>query len=178
MDALRFISLSVTPVVLISACGLITLALYNRLGTILARIRDLHRQKIQLIERLEPSTDGRPPGDEELLLELLDAQVGAVTVKAKTVQRGLFCLLAAVLAFLLCSLLAAASGLHDLVGALALSMHVVGLALAAAGIGWAIRELTLSISPLEEESAFLAELTERRLASVRLQRPSGLNRAA
>ena len=33
------LSASATPVVLISACGLITLALYNRLATILARWR-------------------------------------------------------------------------------------------------------------------------------------------
>jgi hypothetical protein len=54
-------------------------------------------------------------------------------------------------------------------------MHVLGLCLFLAGIGWAIRELTLSLMPLEEENTFLETLTARHLA--RLQSPSRIKTA-
>lgn len=155
MNAQQLISVSVTPVVLISACGLITLALYNRLGAILARIRVFHQQKIDLLtNRQQRSTD-----DRQLLLCLIDSQISKVTAKAKLIQRGLFFSLSAVLAFLFCSMLAAISVLHESIGFVALAIHMVGLTLFASGIGWALRELSLSLSPLEEESSYLASLT-------------------
>lgn len=160
MDAFHLLSVSITPVVLISACGLITLALYNRLGAILARIRAFHQQKIELLENL----DQREGGDQEMLLELIDSQITKVTVKAKAIQKGLYCLLSAVLAFLICSLLGAGAVLHESVGLVALGMHVLGLSLFLVGIGWAIRELTLSLTPLEEESAYLEVLTAQHVA--------------
>jgi hypothetical protein len=43
-------------------------------------------------------------------------------------------------------------------------MHVLGISLSFAGIGWAIRELTLSLTPLEEESAYLEVRSGKPLA--------------
>ena len=43
------ISLSVLPVVIISACGLLSLALYNRLAAVVSRLRSFQREI--LIER-------------------------------------------------------------------------------------------------------------------------------
>jgi uncharacterized protein DUF2721 len=152
---------SVTPVVLISACGLVLLALYNRLGVILARLRAFHQQKIELLKEL----DRREGGEQQhLLVDLIDSQLAKVTAKARVIQYGLYCLLAAVLALLLCSLLAAAAVWHESVGVAALGMHVLGVALFLAGVGWALRELTLSLTPLEEESAYLEVLTTRHQA--------------
>jgi Protein of unknown function (DUF2721) len=155
MNAVQLISASVTPVVLISACGLITLALYSRLGMILARIRAFHQQKIELLKEPE-CEDGE---QQQMLFAMIDSQITKVTFKAKVIQNGLYCLLCAVLAFLLCCLLSAAAELHMSVGVIALAMHVLGVSLFLVGIGWAIRELTLSLTPLEEESAYLESLT-------------------
>ena len=161
MDAFRLLSISVTPVVLISACGLVLLALYNRLGAILVRIRAFHQQKIELLENADNGDD------QVMLLKMLDSQISKVTFKAKTIQNGLYCLLSAILAFLICSLLGATTVLHKSLGVVALGMHVVGLCLFLAGIGLAIRELTLSLVPLEEENAFLEVLTIQHLARSR-----------
>lgn len=156
MDTVHLLSVSVTTVVLISACGLIMLALYNRLNAILVRIRAFHQQKIALLEDLD-----RREGDEQrqMLLDMIDSQIRKVTLKAKAIQKGLYCLLSAVLAFLICSLLTPAVLLHESIGIAALGMHVVGLLLFLAGIGCAIRELSLSLIPLEEENASLEILT-------------------
>ena len=145
------LSASVTPVVLISACGLVTLALYNRLGTILARIRAFHLQKIELLRQRHEQ--GRT--EHAMLLEMLDTQIDVVTVKARMIQKGLMCLLAAIAAFLTCSLFAGATILGDGFGVAAIVTGALGNILFLIGLGWAMRELMLSLSPLEEESCYL-----------------------
>jgi len=151
---------SVTPVVFISACGLVTLALYNARGAILAQIRAFHQQKIELLKNLHKHA----VVEQEPLLDMLDSQIVEVTVKARMIQKGLYCLLAAIAAFLLCSLFAGATVLHEWVGMVALGMGFLGLSLFLIGLGWAMRELTLSLIPLEEESAYLEVLTAHHLA--------------
>ena len=154
MDTSHLLSVSVTPVVLISACGLVTLALYNRLGTILARIRAFHQQKIELLKHLHE----HEVVEQQMLMDMLDSQIVGVTGKARVIQKGLYCLLAAIAAFLLCSLFAGATELHEWVGLVALVMFVLGLSLFLVGLGWAMWELKLSLSPLEEESTYLKTL--------------------
>jgi hypothetical protein len=151
MDISRSLSASVTPVVLISACGLITLALYNRLGAILARLRVFHQQKLDLLKSLRSSE----PADAQQLFEMVDLQIVKVTRKAKTVRNGLYCLLSAVVAFLFCSLFAAASVMREELSILALTAHIVGLLLFVAGVCWAICELMLSIAPVDDQSNYL-----------------------
>lgn len=156
MDTSHLLSMSVTPVVLTSACALVTLALYNRLGAILARIRAFHQQKIELLRNLHEN--------EYMLVDLLDSQIVDVTVKARMIQKALYCLLTAIAAFLFCSLFSGATALHEWMGIVALALGFIGLCLFLLGIGWAMRELTLSLAPLEEETAFLEAFTAHHLA--------------
>ena len=155
MDTSHLLSMSVTPVVLISACGLVTLALYSRLGVILSRIRAFHQQKIELLTNFHQ----HEVIEQEMLLNLLNSQIVGVTVKARVIQKGLYCMLAAIAAFLLCSLFSGATVLHEWIGMVALGTDILGIALFLVGLGWAMRELTLSLIPLEEESAYLEVLT-------------------
>lgn len=159
LDASRLLSASTTPVVFISACGLVTLALYNRLGNVTARIRAFHGQKSDLLN----SFSKHDSDDTTMRLEMLDSQIKAVTTKAKVIQRGLICLLTAMGMYLCCSLLAGAIVLHEIIGLAALGTEVLGTLLFLTGLGWAVREMLLSIVPLEEESAYLESLTARRL---------------
>lgn len=147
LDTSHLLSVSATPVVLVSACGLVTLALYNRLGVILARIRAFHQHKIGLLESL----DQHEPAEQQMLLEMLDSQIVGVTAKAKVIQKGLYCLLAAIAATLLCSLFTGEAVLHDWAGIVAITLGFLGLSLFLAGLGLAMWELTLSLTPLEEE---------------------------
>jgi hypothetical protein len=161
MDASHadMLALSVTPGILISACGVVSAALYNRLGVILARIRSYHQRKIELLvnPRQHDAVDPRT------LLGMLDAQVAAVTAKARMVQNGLYCLLAAIAGFLLCAVCAAAAVLCDWLGLVALASCLVAVCLFIAGLGWAVREVTCALSPLEEETAYLQALTSQQL---------------
>ncbi len=49
-------------------------------------------------------------------------------------------------------------------------MHFLGLSLYLAGIGWAIRELTLYITPLDEENAYLQTITADHLAKLHMRK--------
>lgn len=51
-DAVHTIQLLVAPVVMISAAGLVCLALYNRLATIVGRIRAIHKEEIDTLSRM------------------------------------------------------------------------------------------------------------------------------
>jgi len=160
MDASHLLSASITPVVLISACGLVTLALYNRLGAILARIRAFHQQKIELLKNFHE----HEAVEQQMLLDMLDSQIVGVTGKARVIQKGLYCLLAAMATFLFCSLFAGATELHPWVGLVALVLFFVGVSLFLVGLGCAMWELKVSLSPLEEESSYLKTLAALHLA--------------
>jgi hypothetical protein len=159
LDPSHLFAVAVTPVALISACGLVTLALYNRLGAILSRLRAFHQQKIGLLDDPHPDQVG--------LLDMLDAQIVAVTRKGRLVQNGLRCLLAAIAALLVCSLLAGSSVVWPGVGVIAVGSGVLGVVLFLVGLGWAMWELTLSLSPLEEETDYLAALATHHSAKAR-----------
>lgn len=95
-----------------------------------------------------------------MLLEMLDTQIDVVTVKARMIQKGLMCLLAAIAAFLVCSLFAGAAALHEGIGLASIVMGAFGNILFLAGLGWAMRELMRSLSPLEEESNYLKVVSD------------------
>ena len=48
---------------------------------------------------------------------------------------------------------------------LALGMHVIGVLLFMGGIAWAVRELAVSLVPLESENAYLNFVSDRRRAT-------------
>src|SRR4051794_26877417 len=118
MNPLHTLTVSVTPLALVSACGLIVLALYNRLGAILARIRAFHQQKIDLLKDCQEHDNLQ----RHMMLDMLDSQIAKVTVKAKAIQKGLLCLLLAIVAFLFCSLFTVVAALHEWGGMIALGM--------------------------------------------------------
>lgn len=151
------LALSVTPGILISACGVVSTALYNRMGIILARIRFYHQRKVELLgshyqhEVVDPLS----------LLDLIDSQIVAVTAKAKMIRNGLYCLLTAIVAFLICSVCAGIAMVYDWFGLVALASGLVAVCLFITGLGWALREVACAISPLEEETAYLLVLSSQ-----------------
>ena len=97
---------------------------------------------------------------------MLDSQIKNVTGKAKLIQKALFCLLAAMTAFLLCFIFAGVTVLNVGFGVVAVGTGVLGIALFLSGIGLAMRELSLSLVPLEEENAYLEVVKSDRLAKL------------
>jgi hypothetical protein len=151
MDVANLLSVSVTPVVLISASGLILLALYNRLGLINARVRNFHREKMALIKDIERE-DG---ADRRLLLNMISTQIDRVMKKARLTVLSLSALLSAIAAFVLCSLCAAIGTLLPSLNYVAFAFHLLGLGLFLTAVGIALFEINRSIAPMAEENAYL-----------------------
>jgi hypothetical protein len=155
MDLARLLQVSVTPVVLISASGLVTLALYNRLGLINARIRHFHREKMALLRELERDDSL----NRRLLLNMMNAQIDRVMAKARLMVMSLYSLLLAIALFVLCSFFAAVTTVidawHDETAWVAFGCFLLGLGLMLLAIVLAIAELTRSLQPMSEENAYL-----------------------
>src|SRR5436305_2111199 len=97
-DWIKMISIAVVPVVIISACGLLCLAFYNRLATIVSRLRAFQREGLLEQEKI---SDVTPDDDVEAelrrrLLELLESQTLRVTRRAKLIRLTLLFLLLAI----------------------------------------------------------------------------------
>ena len=62
---LHVVAASVVPVVVISACGLLCLAFYNRLAAVVTRLRAFHREQLErasrLLERAKAAVAVREP---------------------------------------------------------------------------------------------------------------------
>jgi protein-S-isoprenylcysteine O-methyltransferase Ste14 len=99
-----------------------------------------------------------------MFLDMLDSQIEQLTDKAKMVKQSLYCLLSAIASFLFCSVFAGAANLNEWVGLAALGTGTLGICLFLMGLGWAMRELSQSMIPLEEANDHLKVVTAHYLA--------------
>ncbi|MDX1963268.1 MAG: DUF2721 domain-containing protein [Pirellulales bacterium] len=158
MQAAETIRELAIPVVMISANGLICLALYNRLAAITTRLRLFFRERFDLDVRLVTVQSTSDPQHPELAIRLrqrldtVDQQCQLVLRRAKLVRNSLIMLLLSVVGMLVITLLLGLS--HELpwVTSLILSTFVVSVILMIVGVTLAICELTISIEPVEAES--------------------------
>src|SRR3954470_14279250 len=88
----RIISAGVGPIIVISACGLLCLAFYNRLAAVVGRLRMFHREQLHEQEALARC---RSNGDEMALvryqemLGMLSVQIDHVSRRATLLRRTL-----------------------------------------------------------------------------------------
>ena len=94
----RIVTAGVAPVVVISACALMTLAFYNRFASIIARLRGFGRERMheqeQIIrlERLDPP-DVSGSTRRRRFLDSLSEQTRRTLRRAKLIRITLICLL-------------------------------------------------------------------------------------
>ena len=117
-DWSKIISAGVGPIIVISACGLLCLAFYNRLAAVVARLRSLHREQLIETDRLakarrQGGTDSFDVVRAQELLGMLKVQTDRVGRRARLIRATLLCLLITIGCLALCSL---ALGLSTLFG--------------------------------------------------------------
>lgn len=152
MDSVsKIIQLLVAPVVMISAGGLIALALYNRLAAIVSRSRAFHRERHEAIRELsghnldEQTT--RQIAELRRRVLVLDGQIPRVLRRARLIRTGLLWLLASMLAMLTCSLALGLSLLWPVAAWAALGLFVAGVVCAMVCVALAMRELLRALEP-------------------------------
>ena len=152
----------VAPVVLISANGLICLALYNRLSNITSRARAFHKEWFDLFTELS----GRDPQDQMVgdghhmaeRIKILDALGHRSIMRAQLVRNSLYCLLASVFCLLGCSMGLGLALLISVAYWLALAAFYLGVVVMMAGIVFAAMELRASLDPLMWEHEMIEHI--------------------
>lgn len=146
------ISMSVVPVVIISACGLLSLAFYGRLAAVVSRLRGFQREMLQ-----EQDKFARTGGTEQSrLIELLRTQTKQVTRRARLIRLALQFFLTAVALLIVCSLALVASWFTPYAAFLAAVLFVLGLLSMFTGIVAAMLELRGALQPVELEARFVS----------------------
>jgi hypothetical protein len=165
-DWSKIISTGVGPIIVISACGLLCLAFYNRLAAVVTRLRSFHRERLHEQEALDRELASSTPDEAALvrhreLLGMLEVQTRNVIRRAHWIRRTLGCLLLTIAFLAACSL---CMGLSTLVPALiypAVGLFVIGLLLLVAGVVFAMIEMRFALDPVELESRFVRDIADQ-----------------
>lgn len=174
---LTLLQIVLAPVVLISACGLLCLALYNRFSTIISRARVFHREMFDAQTQLASLGNSSPEVAARLSdrVQILGAQTSQILARARKIRASLFCLLLTIICMLACSLLLAAlvpvadasmlatgsafntpGTLHTIVTAAGV-VFVIGIALMIAAMVLAMLELRTALDPVAIEHYEITE---------------------
>src|ERR1044072_2798179 len=108
-DWSKVISAGVGPIIVISACGLLCLAFYNRLAAVVTRLRGFHRERLAEQEAMSEARASVPPDDvatvrHQEVLGMLEVQTEFVTRRARLIRSTLTCLLLTIACLAVCSL--------------------------------------------------------------------------
>jgi hypothetical protein len=162
----KIITAGVGPIIVISACGLLCLALYNRLAAMVTRLRSFHRERLHEHESIQRAQAMSPQDDRAIVrgqevLGMLDVQARHVTRRAKLIRLALICLLLTVGCLAVCSL---ALGLSTVLPPLlyaAVGFFVAGMLTLIAGVCFALAEVGRALEPVDLESRFVRDMVER-----------------
>lgn len=166
-DWTKVISTSVVPVAIISACALLCLALYNRLASMVSRLRGFQRERLREYEEYAEHVrsgveDASTREHHQRLMENLATQTRRVYRRARLMRYAIMFLLSAVAALTLCSLTTGmAMLLPSLNGAARVAAEALfmgGMVLMFVGVLLAIIELWGSLEPVQLESQFVGRL--------------------
>src|SRR4051794_32605321 len=161
MDWSKVISAGVGPIIVISACGLLCLAFYNRLAAVVTRLRAFHRERLHehdaLVRARAANDDARAVRSQELL-GMLEVQTRHVTRRAKLIRRTLTCLLLCIACLAACSMLLGLSAVEPALNYVAAVLFIVGLVLLIAAVVFALMELRGALDPVDLEGKFVREI--------------------
>jgi hypothetical protein len=164
-DLSRIISAGTGPIIVISACGLLCLAFYNRLSGLVSRLRIFHRERLKEQEELgrQRASDQPDPATMMLhqeMLEALEVQSKHVIHRAHLIRRGLSCFLLTIACLSVCSLVLGLSVLWPRLIVAAVVFFISGMTLLVVGVIFAMQELYRALQPVELESRFVAEIVD------------------
>ena len=149
-DALSAVKALVAPVIMISACGLLCLALYNRLAAIVGRARIFHKERFDALHKASTLGEEQLQAREHLLrrAQILAEQGGQILRRAKMIRNGLICLLTSVVLMIACSLFLGLAISVPNVSTIALGSFVLGSLTMLAGVVCALGELFRALDPV------------------------------
>ncbi|MGA2497383.1 MAG: DUF2721 domain-containing protein [Tepidisphaeraceae bacterium] len=168
-DWSKIISAGVGPIIVISACGLLCLAFYNRLAAVVARLRSLHREQLVEADRLakarqQGNTTSLDIVRAQELLGMLKVQTDHIARRARLIRATLQCLLITIGCLAFCSLALGLSALFPHLIIPASTFFILGMLTMVLAVVLAMAELHQALDPVDLEARFVTELS-RDLAS-------------
>jgi len=147
------------PVVLISACGLMTMALNARMMTAKARIRQLHIERLTISEKAGDA--GAATMTQQLRYEGVGNQSTHILYRLGLMRAALMCMVGCVVLMLASSISIGIAGLNDnmLFGGLAVFCFVTGIFSMLAGAATFLMELCISLREINYEHKRIMALT-------------------
>jgi hypothetical protein len=164
-DLSKIISAGTGPIIVISACGLLCLAFYNRLSGLVSRLRIFHRERLKEQEELGRQRTSAQPDPATVMmhhemLESLQMQSTHVINRAHLIRRALSCFLLTIACLSICSLVLGLSVLWSRLIVAAVVFFIAGMALLVVGVVFAMKELYRALQPVELESRFVTEIVD------------------
>jgi hypothetical protein len=161
----RIISAGTGPIIIISACGLLCLAFYNRLSGLVSRLRLFHRERLKEQEALGRQRASAQQDQAEMvmhqdMLEAMEVQTTHLMRRARLLQKSLCCFLLTIACLSICSLLLGLSVLWEVLIVAAVVFFVAGMVLLVVGVAFAMMELRRALQPVELESRFVTEIID------------------
>ena len=147
------------PVVLISACGLMIMALNARTMTSKSRIRQLHHERLEICEKA--GERGHATATQRLRYEGVGSQSTNLLCRLRLMRAALMCMVGCVVLMLLSSILIGLDGLNSDAGfeKLAIFTFVAGILSMLAGAVTFFLELRLSLKEVAYEHERIMGLT-------------------
>ena len=164
-DLSRIVSAGVGPIIVISACGLLCLAFYNRLTAIVTRLRTFQRERLretEILSKLKSQENPDPAAalKHQELLAMLEVQSRHIIARARLIRLSLFFFLLTVACLTLCSLALGLTVLWPPLLPAAALAFVAGLLSLLAGVIVAMLELKAALDPVELETRFVTRIAE------------------
>ncbi len=163
----EIVTSSVVPVVIISACGLLCLAFYNRLAVVVTRLRSLQRERLaeyKQLFHLEEKKGGKLLRQEtEQFLHFLEGQTAEVFKRAYYLRNCIFSLILCIFSLVVTSLMIGLSLFYPTLDVFVLIFFVIGLGLLLMGLSFAIFEIKIALNPVKIESGFVQKLIQTQL---------------
>ncbi|SRR5581483_9088473 len=160
----KVISAAMLPVVLISACSLMSLAFYNRLAAIVARLRAFQRECLNEIDALKKNPDDPHIASRaRALIKMQTAQTDGVLRRARLLRSTLICLLTGIALLVLSSIGLGISTATNTLVAPATFLFFCGAFFVLAAVAFALAEISSALGPIEMESDFVREMTNATL---------------
>lgn len=159
-DWSKAISTAVVPVVMISACSLMSLAFYNRLAAIVTRLRAFQRECLKSQNelhklRLQNVDDTFATKRTMALIAMHRSQTEGVLLRARLLQSTLTCLLLAIGSLILSSLAMGFSPLNPATIVPAAVLFFLGGLFVFLGVVFAVIEMRSALVPIRMESEFV-----------------------
>lgn len=155
----QIISAGIGPIIVISACGLLSSAFFTRITNVISRLRVMQRERLAEQTLIDRETDPIVRSKREDMLQILSEQTESLIYRIRLIRRTLFSLLSTIACMVLCSLCLGLSAIPA-AGWLtvpAVVFFIAGLTILLCAIGFAMADLRIAIDPVVTEARWVTK---------------------